>query len=64
MAKEQYITGLDIGTSFIRAVQGKLPAGGSEALSVVGAAEVESHGIRKGVLVDIEEAVSCISIAL
>lgn len=64
MAKEQYITGLDIGTAYIRAVQGKLTEKEGGVLNVVGAAEVESTGIRKGVLVDIEEAVSCISSVL
>ncbi len=60
MAKEQYITGLDVGTAYIRAVQGKIfePNG---SLSIIGAAEVESQGMRKGVLVDIEEAVSSVS---
>ncbi len=63
MAKEIYITGLDIGTSHIRAVQGKVkPDTGN--VQIVGAAEVPSAGLRKGVVVDIEEAVSCISTAL
>jgi cell division protein FtsA len=62
MAKEQYIVGLDIGTSVIRVVQAKVDAAGG--LSVVGASEVPSFGIRRGVIVDIEEAVSSISGAL
>ncbi len=62
MAKEQYIVGLDIGTHSIRVVQAKLtPEGG---LSVVGAASSIASGMRKGVIVDIEEAVSSISSAL
>lgn len=65
MAKEQYITGLDIGTAYIRAVCGKLTQGEEGVtLSIVGSAEVESQGSRKGVLVDIDEAVSCISSVL
>src|SRR3989344_7167122 len=63
MAKEQYITGLDVGTAYIRAVMGKL-SGEDNSLNIIGAAEVESQGMRKGVLVDIEEAVSCISSVL
>jgi cell division protein FtsA len=63
MAKEKYIVGLDIGTSNIRAVQAKA-AGGEEELSVIGASEVASQGIRRGVIIDIEEAVSSISSAL
>ncbi|MBL8029858.1 MAG: cell division protein FtsA [Candidatus Doudnabacteria bacterium] len=63
MAKESYITGLDIGTSHIRAVQGKVKPDGL-SVQIIGAAEVPSAGLRKGVVVDIEEAVSCISTAL
>ena len=63
MAKESYIVGLDIGTSQVRAVQAKQdPESG--AFSIIGASEVPSNGMRRGVLVDIEEAVSCISNAL
>lgn len=63
MAKEHYITGLDIGTSNIRVVQGKI-ASGSGKVNIIGAAEVLSQGLRKGVIIDIEEAVSSISTAL
>ncbi len=63
MAKEQYIVGLDIGTSSIRVVQAK--SGHQDAgFSVIGASEVPSLGLRKGVIIDIEEAVSSISSAL
>lgn len=63
MAKEHYITGLDIGTSNIRVVQGKI-ASGTGKIHIIGAAEVLSQGLRKGVIIDIEEAVSSISTAL
>lgn len=63
MTKEHYIVGVDIGTHAVRAVQAKFDAEKNE-FSVIGAAEVESHGVRRGVIVDIEEAVSCISKAL
>lgn len=62
MAKEQYIVGLDIGTQNIRVVQAKVEASG--AVSVVGASVVPSSGMRRGVIVDIDEAVSSISSAL
>ncbi len=63
MAKEHYITGLDIGTQYIRAVQAKFqPEQGS--FSIIGASEVIASGMRRGVIIDIEEAVSCISVAL
>ena len=63
MAKEQYIVGLDVGTANIRVVQAKASAEDG-SISVIGASEVLASGIRRGVLVDIEEAVSCISQAL
>ncbi len=63
MSKEQYIVGLDIGTANIRAVQAKFDPEKQE-FSVIGASEVPAAGIRRGVLVDIEEAVSSISVAL
>lgn len=63
MAKEQHFVGLDIGTANIRAVQAKLNLESGE-FSIIGASEVPASGLRRGVIVDIEEAVSCISSAL
>ncbi|MDR3642033.1 MAG: cell division protein FtsA [Candidatus Doudnabacteria bacterium] len=63
MSKETYIVGVDIGTSSIRVVQAKLDQQ-SGKLSVIGASEVASSGMRRGVITDIEEAVSGISSAL
>ncbi len=63
MAKESYIVGVDIGTSSVRVIQANADAeqGG---VSVIGASSVPSSGMRRGVIVDIEEAVSAISSAL
>lgn len=63
MSKEQNIVGLDVGSQNIRVVQAKLDQDSGE-ISIVGASEVPSFGLRRGVIVDIEEAVSCISQAL
>jgi cell division protein FtsA len=63
MAKESYIVGLDVGTANIRAVQAKFDAE-SRAFSIIGASSEPSLGVRRAVLVDIEEAVSSISAAL
>ena len=63
MPKEHYITGLDVGTQHIRVVQAKVDFD-TGRLSIVGASEVPSVGLRRGVIVDIEEAVSSISQAL
>jgi cell division protein FtsA len=63
MAKEQYIVGVDVGTSSVRVVQAKQnPETG--VFSVIGASEAPSFGMRRGVIVDIEEAVSAISSGL
>lgn len=62
MPKEQYIVGLDIGTQNIRVVQGKLDETGR--INIIGASSVSAHGMRKGVIIDIDEAVSSISAVL
>ncbi len=62
MPKEQYIVGLDVGTQTIRVVQGKLEETGP--INIIGAASVPANGLRKGVIVDIDEAVSSISAVL
>ncbi len=72
MAKEHYIVGVDVGTNSVRVVQAKVDLSRTAAesgqqsggLSVIGASEVPSLGLRRGVIVDIEEAVSSISSAL
>ncbi len=60
MPKEHYISSLDIGTQNVRVVQAKMDEQ-TGVFSVIGASEVLSAGIRRGVIVDIEEAVSSIS---
>jgi cell division protein FtsA len=63
MAKEQIFIGLDVGSSVIRVVVGKQESElGSP--SIIGVGEAPSAGIRRGVIVDIDEAVSAISEAL
>ncbi|MBI4089930.1 MAG: cell division protein FtsA [Candidatus Kerfeldbacteria bacterium] len=63
MAKESFITGLDIGSSTIRVVVGQVQPNTS-TIHVVGAAEREAQGISKGSITSIEDAVSAISSAL
>ncbi len=63
MSKDRYIAGIDIGTHAVRVVQVKLdPEGGEPA--VIGAVSVPSAGLRRGVIVDLDEAVSSISTVL
>jgi cell division protein FtsA len=63
MAREQIFVGLDIGSSSIRVVVGKQESELSSP-AIIGVGEAVSAGIRRGVIVDIDEAVSSISEAL
>ncbi|MFA5070737.1 MAG: cell division protein FtsA [Patescibacteria group bacterium] len=63
MAREEIITGLDIGSSTIRVVVGQKNPN-DEKLHVIGAAETPAEGVSKGVVTSIEEAVSSISACL
>lgn len=60
---DQILVGLDIGTTTIRVVVGKKD-NDSPSPSIIGVGEVEASGIRRGIITDIEEAVSSISKAL
>ncbi|TSC66335.1 MAG: Cell division protein ftsA [Candidatus Doudnabacteria bacterium Gr01-1014_77] len=63
MPQQQYLVGLDIGSSYVRVVVGKIDEE-SKVPSIIGVSETPSSGIRKGVIIDIDEAVSTISQAL
>lgn len=63
MARDQIFVGLDIGSSTIRVVIGKQESELGHP-SIIGVGEAQAQGIRRGVIVDIDEAVSSISEAL
>lgn len=63
VAKDQLIAGIDIGGSKIRTVIAELDSE-SGALNVIGVGVTESHGIRKGNIVDINETIKNISQSL
>jgi cell division protein FtsA len=63
MPKDRYIVGIDIGTHAVRVVQVKMDAESGQ-LAVIGAVSVPSSGLRRGVVVDLDEAVSSLSTAL
>lgn len=63
MAKEQIITGLDIGTTSVRVAVGTL-GDRQQGLQIIGISEQPSEGISKGVVTSIEDAVSSVSEAL
>jgi cell division protein FtsA len=63
MAREEIITGIDIGSSAIRVVMGQKNQN-DEKIHLLGASEVPAEGVSKGVVTSIEEAVSAISSGL
>lgn len=60
MPKETIIVGLDVGSCFIRTVVAKMRADQTRP-QIIGTGQVPSFGLRRGVVVDIEEAVKNIS---
>ncbi|WP_456442362.1 cell division protein FtsA [Caldithrix abyssi] len=62
MEKNDIICGLDIGTTKIAAIVGKLDEEGN--LNVVGVGTHPSHGLRRGVVVNIEKTVNSIKQAV
>ncbi len=62
MAKSEFIVGLDIGTTKICAVVGEVSENGK--INILGVGESPSTGLRKGVVVNIEQTVQSIQQAL
>jgi len=60
--KERYLVGLDVGTSKVSAIVGEIVDGGG--LDIIGIGVAESHGIRRGVVVNLEAAVESIKKAI
>ncbi|MBI5230194.1 MAG: cell division protein FtsA [Candidatus Magasanikbacteria bacterium] len=61
-ASEELLVGLDIGSTAVRVAVGQIVATSEKPeLHIVGAAEVASEGVHKGVVTSIEETVSSIS---
>jgi cell division protein FtsA len=63
MAKSHIIAGLDIGSSKIRVVIGTLDESSTQ-LNVIGVGVSPSMGLRKGRVIDVEEAINSISSSL
>ena len=63
MSREHYYVGLDVGSAKVKVVVGKFDPN-TDQLSVIGTGEAVSAGLRRGVIVDLEEAISSISQAL
>jgi cell division protein FtsA len=62
MTKDQVFVGIDVGTSKIVTLIGK--SGLDDNVNIIGVAEVASRGMRKGQIVDIDEAMSSINVSL
>jgi len=62
----EVITGIDVGSTSVRVAVGQLTASpqNSPSLQIVGAVEVPSEGIQKGIIGSIEDTVSAVSQAL
>ena len=61
MGKKSLVVGLDIGTYKICAIVGEL---GESGLEIIGVGTHPSHGLRKGVVIDIESTVNSIKRAV
>lgn len=61
MAKNRIISSLDIGTSKVTTLIGQVRDEESDKIHVVGVSSLPSRGVRKGQIVNIEEAVETIS---
>jgi len=57
LSSSEIIVSLDIGTSRVRAIIGEISSG---AINIIGVGSVESEGIRRGSIVDIEQTVQSI----
>ncbi|HSG29021.1 MAG TPA: cell division protein FtsA, partial [Candidatus Krumholzibacterium sp.] len=57
----EFIVSIDIGTTKIASVVGEYQDG---SMKIIGAASVPSSGIRKGMIVDMEEAALCVNLAV
>jgi cell division protein FtsA len=62
MPKDKIITGIDVGTSKVSAVIASISS--ENKISVVGVSTTPSKGMKKGVVVDIDEAVEAIAESL
>src|SRR3989344_1422084 len=61
MSKDKVITGIDIGTSKITTVIGLVE---ENSINVIGVSSFPAKGLKKGQIVDIDEAVSVINSSL
>ena len=63
MGKDDIMTGLDVGSHYVRIAVGQI-TGAEERVHILGVGEVPSEGMSKGVVTSIEDVVSSVSAAL
>ena len=61
--REQYLVGLDVGTSQVVAIVGEVSEDG-DGLDIVGIGLAEANGIRRGVVANLDAAVESIKKAI
>jgi len=64
MPKQNIIAGLDIGSSKISVVVGNTLHGGTEKIGIIGVGHAPSQGLRRGVVVDINQTAEAIRKAI
>ncbi|NLN06471.1 MAG: cell division protein FtsA [Firmicutes bacterium] len=62
MMKRNLICGLDVGTSHVRAIVGEVDLNGT--INIIGVGTSPSHGLKKGVIVDLDKTVEAIANAV
>ncbi len=58
--KDDIVVGLDLGTSKVACIIGNINQGNPYKIEIIGVGTTESHGLRKGLVVDIEKAAESI----
>ena len=64
MPKQNIIAGLDIGSSKISVVVGNTLHGGTQKIGIIGVGHAPSKGLRRGVVVDINQTAEAIRKAI
>ena len=64
MPKQNIIAGLDIGSSKISVIVGNILHGGTQKIGIIGVGHVPSEGLRRGVVVDINQTAEAIRKAI
>ena len=64
MSRQKIIVGLDIGSQNIRAAVAQAPKENGRPFTILGVGQAKAGGVRRGVVVDVEETVKNIGEAI